>query len=200
MAMQIKKWVWTMGIGALSVAFLSGCGSTPSASQTTTSTPAVKKNQTYVIGGASYQGQKNLQKWEQKAKSDPTNVQYLYSSGVSAYLNNQPQLAISYYTKAAKIQPKNGELWNNIGNVYRNSYHNNQQAISYYQKATVVDPKYDYGWYNWAYTLVKMNNIPAAKIVVNKALTTLPKSDPLYKAFNGLVTPTKATTPPKAKS
>ncbi len=212
--MNTSKWTWLVGVGALSVAILSGCGSTPSASSqttttstTTSTTPATTKTTTttpsttttspqqktsnYVIGGAPYQGAANLKKWEQKAKANPKNASVVMSAGVAAFQNNQPQLAINYYEQAAKLQPKNGEFWNNIGNVYRNTLHNDQKAISYYQKATMVDPKYDYGWYNWAYTLMQMNKVSAAKSVVAKAQAALPKSDTLYKAFGQLVTPTK---------
>ena len=198
--MNTSKWTWLVGVGALSVAILSGCGSTPSASSQTTTTSTTttptttssqQKTSNYVIGGAPYQGAANLKKWEQKAKANPQNASVVMSAGVSAFQNNQPQLAINYYEQAAKLQPKNGEFWNNIGNVYRNTLHNDQKAISYYQKATTVDPKYDYGWYNWAYTLMQMNNVSAAKSVVSKAQAALPKSDTLYKALGQLVTSTK---------
>lgn len=190
--MKNSRFAWFTGIAVVSAVLLSGCGS--STTTTATSTPSTtssgsQKNSTYVIGGAPYQGASNLQKWEQKSKSNPTNVKDLLGAGVSAYLNNQPTTAIHYYEMATKVQPKNGELWNNIGNVYRNSLLNNQKAIQFYQKATTVDPKYDYGWYNWAYTLLKMNNVSAAKTVVAKAKAVLPKSDPLYKALGELVTP-----------
>ena len=195
--MKNTKWVWTLGIGTLSLAILSGCGSTPTAAshpQSSTSQSSTSKStgSTYVVGGTPYEGQKNLQSWEQKAKNNPTNVKDLESAGVAAYLNNQPQQAIHYYQLAAKIQPDNGVLWNNIGNVYRNTLHQDQVAISYYKKATTLDPKYDYGWYNWAYTLVQMKDVTAAKSVISQAQATLPKSDTLYKALAELVTPTKA--------
>lgn len=204
--MKFSKLVWPLGAGIFSVALLAGCGTTSSTSTPSqTSTPpsataqksssGTQKNSTYVLGGAPYQGQKNLKSWEQKAKSDPTNVKNLYGAGVSAYLNNQPQLSVHYYEMAAKLQPKNGMYLNNIGNVYRNSLHDNQTAIQYYKKATTVDPTYDYGWYNWAYTLMQENQVAQAKSVVAAAQKALPKSDKLYKPLGELVnTSTKAKT------
>lgn len=198
--MKRMKFVSMMGVATISIALLAGCGTTPSAgsatktSPTTTTKTSVKKNQTYVIGGTPYQGQKNLQAWEKKAKASPKNVDDLSKAGVSAYLNGQSQLAIHYYELATQIQPSNGVLWNNIGNVYRNSLHNYQTAIQYYKKATTTDPKYDYGWYNWAYTLIQMKDVTAAKGVVANGLKVLPKSDPLYKYLGELVNPPKVAT------
>lgn len=192
--MNYTKLAWTVGIGAVSVALLAGCGTTQS-TQTPTPTTGAQKGSTYVLGGAKYQGQKNLASWEQKAKSNPKDEPSLYGAGVSAYLNNQPQLSIKYYEQATKLQPKNGQLWNNIGNVYRNSLHDDKTAIQYYKKATTLDPAYDYGWYNWAYTLMQENQVAQAKTVVAAAQKALPKSDSLYKPLGELVnTPTKAKT------
>lgn len=195
-----NKWAWTLGIGALAVGVLSGCGSTPTTASNTQTTATKSSNSTYVVGGAPFQGQKNLQSWEQKAKSNPANVKDLESAGISAYLNNQPQQAIQYYQAAAKLQPNNGLLWNNIGNVYRNTLHQDQTAISYYQKATKVDPQYDYGWYNWAYTLLQMKNTTAAKSVVKQAQAVLPKSDTLYKPLGELVAPPSSKPPTTSSS
>jgi tetratricopeptide (TPR) repeat protein len=54
-------------------------------------------------------------------------------------------------------------------------------AAKYYQKATIIAPSYDYGWFNYSYAETQLGNKAKSKQIANKALTVLPKTDPLYK-------------------
>nr|NNM89692.1 tetratricopeptide repeat protein [Bacilli bacterium] len=156
---------------------------------------------TIVVGGNAFQGTKALHNYELIAKKNPKNALDQINAGVSAFQNSLPKLAIAYYEKAGHLEPKNGLVWNNIGNVYRNSLHQDKTAINYYQKAISVQPSYDFGWLNWAYTLNEMNQPAQAKAVIHRALRVLPKSDPLYKPLEQMLHPqmpsTKPTTPAK---
>jgi tetratricopeptide (TPR) repeat protein len=105
---------------------------------------------------------------------------------VSAYQNNDPQLAIQYYLKAAAINPSDAEPWNNIGNVYRNELHNDKVALTYYQKAIKIEPLYDTAWYNLAWTEAQMGETAAAKATAAQALKVLPSTDPDRPALETL--------------
>ena len=132
------------------------------------------------VGSNPYQGVKALHSFEHLANANPKNENDQINAGIAAYQNNLPHLAIAYYEKAGKIDPHNGLVWNNIGNVYRNSFHQNATAISYYRKAITEQKTYDFAWLNWAFTLNENNQSKQAKVVIQEALSVLPKTDALY--------------------
>lgn len=173
---------------------LAGCGAQPSAvnvpkspgtaqpaNQTTTSPkPSLKTPKNYVVGAQSYSGQANLQKYEKAATAHPTDYQAQLTAGVSAFVNHHYNAAITYYQKAAKLQPHNGEPVNNIGNVYFRGLGKPKSALSYYRQATHVQPGYVYGWWNLALCEKAVGDMTAAKAAVSQGLQSVPKSNPYY--------------------
>ncbi len=134
-----------------------------------------------VIGGQQYEGSANLKKYESKAAANPNNAEAQIDAGRSAHVNGDDKAAISYYEKAIKIDPKNAQAYNNIGNIYFRDMNQPRSAVPYYQKATQADPTYVYGWWNLALAEKALGNNTAAQEAVKEGLQKVPKSDPNYK-------------------
>ena len=173
-------------VGCLGAVTLAGCGATNAAAPATAhhSTPATSKSNsssTIVEGDTQYAGSKNLAKWENLAKAHPMTWIDQIQAGRAAYSNDKPSQAVKYYKQAIKADPHQGLAYNNLGNVYAHLLHNYNTAATYYQKATAVEPGYDYGWFNYSFAESQLGNVTKSEQIAKKALTVLPKTDPLYK-------------------
>lgn len=136
-----------------------------------------------MIGAAPYQGQAKLKQFEQAASRSPNSENAQMQAGISAHVNGNDAMAITYYKKALVINPNNGEAYNNIGNIYLRDYKQPQQALPFYRKATQVAPTYGYGWWNLAITYQQLKQVTAAKQAATQGLAKIAKSDPAYKGL-----------------
>ncbi len=169
----------------LAIATLAGCGvqSSKSATPPPAHTGPTQSNHssTIVEGDTQYAGAKNLDKWENLAKAHPRTWIDQIQAGRAAYSNDKPSQAVKYYKQAITANPHQGLAYNNLGNVYAHLLHNYNTAATYYQKATKVEPGYDYGWFNYSFAESQLGNVTKSEQIAKKALTVLPKTDPLYK-------------------
>lgn len=140
-----------------------------------------KNGTTLIQGGKQYSGSANLKKFEVLAKQNPNSASAQIDAAKSAFVNMKNTLALQYYQKAQTLDPKNGEISNDIGNIYLRRLNDAKKALPYYEKATQLSPTYAYGWMNLAETEKQLGNMTAAKAAVNEGLKKVPKSDPLYK-------------------
>lgn len=183
-------WGW---IAAGLLFTLVGCGqssartgtSSPTPAKAVTATPAPSSStplptRTYIEGGQQYQGAQNLQHYVDYAQSHPNDVNALVDAAKAEFVNQNPEAALNYYQQAIKLDPNNGELYNNIGNIYYRSLNQPQAALPYYQKAVQLSPHYDYGWYNLVLLEQDLGNKAQAKQIAAQALTQIPSSDKLY--------------------
>jgi tetratricopeptide (TPR) repeat protein len=186
----------------LTIALLAGCGTTSgnntnTATSNTTASNATSSNtvtkttpsggKVMIVGGQSYSGSANLKKYEDTAKNKPDNADAQIQAGVSAHVNGQDDLAIGYYQKAIKLDPKSGVAYNNIGNIYFRVKNDAKQAVTYYQKATEVQPTYLYGWWNLALAQQKLGQNTAAKGTLQQGMKAVPTSDPNYKNLQNML-------------
>lgn len=168
-----------LGIGGISLLLVVGCGAPTSS----TSTPPVTPVHHQATGGKDLMGTKALAHWRTLALAHPKDATLWIKWGRSAFLNHQPAVSVHAYQMAGKLTPANGLIWNSIGNVYRNTWHQTTKALSYYTKATTVDPTYDEGWFNRVTLLLAMNQVASAKAVAAHAFHVLPAKDPLRPAI-----------------
>ncbi|MCL6563136.1 MAG: tetratricopeptide repeat protein [Firmicutes bacterium] len=171
---------------------IAGCGqstarpaahNTPSAASAAPQSPSSDYSgprQTYIFHGNQYAGPQNLQHYLDLAKAHPNDATALEDAARAEFVNQNPQAALSYYLQAIKVDPNNGELYNNVGNLYYRSFNQPQKALPYYQKAVQLSPHYDYGWYNLVLLEQDLGNKAQAKQIAAQALTQIPSSDKLY--------------------
>jgi Tfp pilus assembly protein PilF len=179
----------------LTIALLAGCGTTSgnnnntntAASNNTITKTTPSGGKVMIVGGQSYSGSANLKKYEDAAKNKPSSADAQIQAGISAHVNGQDDLAIQYYQKAIKLDPKSGIAYNNIGNIYFRVKNDAKQAVTYYQKATEVQPTYLYGWWNLALAQQKLGQTSAAKQTVEQGMKAVPKSDANYKNLENLL-------------
>ncbi len=133
-----------------------------------------------------YGGVDNYAKYKNIAAQNPEDENAQITAGMSAYSNNDYQMAINYYKEAIKINPNNGIAYNNIGNTYFRGLKDPKTALQFYTKATQVQPSYGYGWLNLALCQKALGDISGAKTTVAGGLNVLSSSDQLYKALTQL--------------
>jgi len=192
MARWQHRWTWTLAAAGILGAVV-GCGQSASRPATAkTSSPktahpapapastAPAPTRTYIEGGTPYAGAKNLQHYVSLAKAHPNNVNDLINAAKAEFVNQNPEAALSYYQQAVKVDPQNGELYNNIGNIYYRSLNQPKTALPYYQKAVQLSPHYDYGWYNLVLLEQQLGNAAEVKSIAAQALKEIPPSDKLY--------------------
>lgn len=184
----------TIGVSILIVAILVGCGNqqnstnnTGAANTANTSTKTSKKEtslnggKTIVEGGQNYSGKANLKKYKNVADKNPKNAEDLINAAISSRLNGDEAGAISYYKKAIQADPKSGEAYNNLGNIYFRDKSDAKAALPYYKKATEVQPSYSYGWLNLGEAQAAAGDTATAKSTIAQGLKIVKKSDPVYK-------------------
>jgi len=177
----------TLAISILGLSLvLAGCGkstqpktTTPNAISSTSVTPSPDKSQ--------YSGTQNLNMLESLAKANPKDANAQMNAGMSAYTNNDYTKAIDYYNNAIKINPKDGIVYNNIGNVYFRGLKNPKDALPFYEKATQVDPSYNFGWFNLALCQQKLEDKEGAKTTINRGLKALASNDPVVESLKKLL-------------
>lgn len=118
----------------------------------------------------------------QKQLQDKAHV----NAGVKAYANKEYDEAISHYKEALAINPTDGSLYNNIGNVYLRGKDDPEAALDYYVQATTIEPSFNYGWYNLALCQKALGDISGAKETVSKGLDVLNSEDELYEVLTQL--------------
>lgn len=118
----------------------------------------------------------------QSQKLDKT----LINAGAKAYSNQNYDEAIIHYQQAISINPSDGSVYNNIGNVYLRGKRDPQSALPYYVQATTIQPSFNYGWLNLALCQKELGNISGAKETVSLGLKELNSEDGLYDVLTQL--------------
>jgi tetratricopeptide (TPR) repeat protein len=85
----------------------------------------------------------------------------LFDLGYLEYMNGENQLALDYYTKAAKYDSKNPNTYVNIGNLYA-MMGNSKLAIDNYSKVLVLDTTDGIAYYNRANEKMLLGNFAEA--------------------------------------
>lgn len=108
------------------------------------------------------------------------------NAGVKAYAGKEYDKAIEHYQQAIEINPSDGSLYNNIGNVYLRGKNDPETALQYYLQATTVQPSFNYGWYNLALCQKALGDISGARTTVSQGLNELEREDSLYEILTQL--------------
>ncbi|SHJ89065.1 TPR repeat-containing protein [Alicyclobacillus tolerans] len=145
-----------------------------------TANQAIKTPGGVMVGATAYYGAANLKKFENAAKAQPKSEKAQMDAGISAFDNQQFEKAITYYQKAAQLNPKDPIPLNNIGNVYFRGLKQPSQALAYYKKATQIGPTYGVAWLNLYLVQIQLNQKQAAKQTLQQALKVVPKSNAYY--------------------
>ncbi|KRW92348.1 hypothetical protein SD51_04480 [Alicyclobacillus tengchongensis] len=171
---------------------LSGCGQTNTASSnnstnskvtaklTNPNETAVTHGNNLITGSKTIAGKANQQHLVQIAQKDVKSYKAQLTAAQSALMNGDASTAITYYKRAAALQPNSGEALTAIGNVYRILKNDVKSAIPYYEQSTKVDPSYAFGWYQLAAAEAKLGDVSAAKSVIETGLKKVKSSDPAY--------------------
>ncbi|WAH36820.1 tetratricopeptide repeat protein [Alicyclobacillus dauci] len=192
-----KTWIGAIGLAALAVSVVSGCSTTGGTANNTVSSnsnsagaPSAKTTPTksqqggnMIVGAKQYEGKSNLTKYEDAAKSKPSDAQAQIDAGIASHVNGNDTQAIAYYKKAISIDPKSALAYTNLGNIYLRDKHDAKTAVGYYQKATQADPTYGFGWLNLEIAESELGNKTAAKAAVEDGLKQVKQSDPAYKSL-----------------
>ena len=118
----------------------------------------------------------------QSQKEDKAQI----SAGSKAYSNQEYDEAIVHYKKAMAINPSDGSIYNNIGNVYLRGKNDPKTALPYYIQATTIEPSFNYGWMNLALCQKQLGDIASAKTTISMALKELNSEDGLYAVLTQL--------------
>ena len=102
---------------------------------------------------------------------------------MKAFSNQEYDEAIEHYKKAIEINPGDGSIYNNIGNVYLRGKEDAETALQYYDEATKIQPSFNYGWYNLALCQRALGDLAGAKATVAQGLNVLNNEDALYKVL-----------------
>lgn len=115
----------------------------------------------------------------QLQKEDQTQI----NAGVKAFATEDYDLAIDHYKQAIAINPGDGSIYNNIGNVYFSGKEDPETALQYYVEATKNQPSFNYGWFNLALCQRELGDIAGAKTTVANGLDALHEGDALYSVL-----------------
>lgn len=190
-----KRLMTSIGVAALAVVVLTGCGSggsqtaknNPSSSSNSSASQSITtKNGTIITNGKPYHGAAILKKYQAAAKKKPNDFKAQMNAAIASHVNGDDAAAIKYYEAASKINPKSAVPHNNIGNIYLRDKKEPKKALPYYQKATKVDSTYGFGWYNLAITENDLGHTAAAKHALANGLKDVKKSDPAYSGMQTL--------------
>ena len=190
----MKKLNGILLIAVVSFVFiaLTGCSSqgTQTGTKTTQPSQPTKKVQSVIQDprAVKYEGAANLAKYEAAAKSNPSNAQDQFNAGISAFVNKKYDQSIQYYQATIKLDPQNGMAYNSIGNIYLYTMKQPQTALPYYLKTTEITPNYAYGWLNKYNCEMALGNKAAAKATLQKGLSVIPSTDPLYPTLKKALT------------
>lgn len=204
-----KYWlapIVVLGLGVVAA----GCGSqAKSASPSKTSAKKTSTPKTYkqpgtgnlIEGATPYAGTKNLDHYIAEAKASPKSVNANYHAAVASFVNGKFPQAESYYKAAIALDPTNGTLWNNLGNIYNYTLKEYSTALPDYQKAVKYSSTNPTDWLNLINCETSLKNTAAAKGDVTEALKDVPKdtSNPYYEAIYQMAHPkTTTSTAPKS--
>jgi tetratricopeptide (TPR) repeat protein len=178
---------------------LTGCSSQGTQTGTKTSQPSqssqpsaqpTKKVQSVIQDprAVKYEGAANLAKYEAAAKANPNNAQDQFNAAISSFVNKKLDQAIQYYQATIKLDPKNGIAYNSLGNIYLYQMKQPSTALPYYLKATELIPNYAYGYLNKYNCEMALGNKAAAKATLQKGLSVIPSTDPLYPTLKKALT------------
>jgi len=103
------------------------------------------------------------------------------NAGVKAFSNDEYDEAIEHYKKAIVINPGDGSIYNNIGNVYLRGKEDAETALQYYVEATKIEPSFNYGWMNLALCQKALGDLSGAKTTIAQGLNALKHDDALYQ-------------------
>lgn len=101
-----------------------------------------------IYSRAAYLGFAHLHRFEAVARAHPGSLVDQFEAGVAAYQNDLPRQAIRYYEACLRIDPKFGQAYDEIGNVYHAELHRTKQALWDYRAATRVTPSDAAAWIN----------------------------------------------------
>ena len=105
------------------------------------------------------------------------------NAGVKAYSNQEYDEAIAHYKKASAINPGDGSIYNNIGNVYLRGKEDAETALQYYAEATKIEPSFNYGWLNLALCQRELGDLEGAKTTLAQGVNVLNNEDVLYNVL-----------------
>ena len=177
--------------------FVAGCGQSQAIGHSAPTKPASKtvaSNKTTRVlrmGATAYQGASNLSKYEQLASTHQQSYEAQIEAGTAAEVNNDPQKAIQYWQQAIKIDPKKGNPYEYIGNIYLEDYNNPKEAMTWYKKSITYGPSYDFGWYRVVQLEVQFGDMSAAKKYAAEAAKVLPKGNKVLANLETFVAPKK---------
>lgn len=108
------------------------------------------------------------------------------NAGVKAFSKKEYDEAIVHYKKAVAINPSDGSVYNNIGNVYLRGKNDPETALQYYVQATTIEPSFNYGWLNLALCQKQLEDLPGAIATVSNGLKALNSENSLYGVLTQL--------------
>jgi tetratricopeptide (TPR) repeat protein len=195
-----KSALWPIMIAAVSV-FAAGCGQSqaigqkaPAAPKSKAATPKKTAPRVLRIGAGQYEGSKNLSKFKKQAASNPQSYAAQIEAGTAAEVNNDAAQAIAYWQKAIKLNPKAGNPYEYIGNIYLNDDNNPSEAMVWYKKSITYGPSYVMGWYRVVELEAHAGNMAAAKKYAAEAAKLFPASNKALIDLEGFANPKKTST------
>ena len=102
------------------------------------------------------------------------------NAGARAFGQKDYDEAIEHYEKALSINPSDGSIYNNIGNVFFRGKNEPEAAQLYYMKATEVQPSFNFSWLNLAICQRDLGRKASALETVRKGLNHLDPKDNLF--------------------
>ena len=123
------------------------------------------------------------QQYEAAIKQDPKSVSsYLLLGDLSYRTKNYPE-AESAYRKAIKLQPDNGDIYNNLSWVYLEQNTEIEKAEALVKKALTVSPAHRaYYLDTLGVVLLRQGRAAESIIALKEALELLPKENAAYMA------------------
>ncbi|MDR3543915.1 MAG: tetratricopeptide repeat protein [Desulfosporosinus sp.] len=125
----------------------------------------------------------NTKALERLAAQQQLEDQTQINTGAKAFNNQEYDLAIVHYKQAIAINPSDGSIYNNIGNVYLRGKEDAATALQYYIEATKIQPSFNYGWINLALCQRELGDLPGAKTTISNGLNALNDEDALYSVL-----------------
>ncbi len=132
--------------------------------------------------GRIYESQGKLdlaaQQYQAAIKQDPKSVSsYLLLGDLSYRTKNYPE-AESAYQKAIKLQPENGDIYNNLCWVYLEQNGSMEKAEALIKKALAVTPAHRaYYLDTWGVVLLRKGRTAESIAALKEAVELLPKED-----------------------
>ncbi len=93
--------------------------------------------------------------------------------------------ALNYLNRAKTLEPKNPEIYVNIGDVYMEQS-NGSDAVKYYNEALKIDPNYVNAHVRTGKLYTRALNYQEAKTAFEKAISIDPNYPPIYREYGEL--------------